>query len=91
MASSALSSSRLALSELAAATPHVMQGFTERSISYLVRLNQRSQTIGRSSVSTWRLSTERRCRNCRGDDCAARVEEQGAAVDPRRGELSHLL
>lgn len=57
-----------------------MQGFAERSISYLVRLNHRSQTIGRSSVSTWQLSSECRSRYSRGYDCAARVEQQGARL-----------
>ncbi len=73
----------------ATAIADVMQGFAERSISCLVRLNQRSQIIGRSLVSTLRLCTMRRHR--RRDDCAAGVQEQGAATDLRRGKLSHFL
>ncbi|CAN7589905.1 hypothetical protein LJR234_004507 [Mesorhizobium amorphae] len=65
-----------------------VQGFAEGRVCCLVLVNQRSQFSGRIWVLARRLFAECSCRNRRGDDGAAGVEEQGAAVDPGRGELS---
>lgn len=73
---------------VASATACFVQGFAEGRVCCLVHVNQRSQFIGRFRVVARRLCAECSCRNRRGDDSAAGVEEQGAAVDPGRGELS---
>ncbi|WP_322418771.1 hypothetical protein [Mesorhizobium huakuii] len=70
---------------------YVVQRFAECRVCRPVRLNQLSQSIGRFLVSARRRCAECRCRGRRGDDRAAGVEKQGAAVDPGRGELSYLL
>lgn len=76
---------------LGVAAAYIVQRLAERCVCNPVRLNQLLQSIGVFLISARRACAACGCRNRRGDDCAAGVEKQGAAVDPGRGELSHLL